>query len=411
MFARMRCGAMVSLFLTLGAAEACKTSHGAGSSATESGVVAQEADAASHEEGASSEEPRKVPERPLALSSRTVEIQVPFGQTGSDEVHLVGKLAHDASLHIESVDPPGPIATVVPADGGAPQGVRVTIVGKKVGVRAGQVTISTGLEEPRTLTLLYTWRVVGNITVNPTNPFIDLRTPPPVGVTLHVTSRRKDFRLADVQTVDGPFAGHITRDEVNGGYEVRVVVAPGDGKDDFRGSMGHLRLLSNDPAEPRKDVEVLGLGPLPALSARVASWRPFGAPRGNHETPLIVLAVVGGEHSGRPIRAVLHRGSAARHWQTSCSCRRRTWVQRRPGWARYAATWAMALSTQGSTTSSWSVVAAGSQSDPGPASPGPRGNVMISMRFTAGYLASSVANPALSAVTQFVTIVESLRLV
>jgi hypothetical protein len=254
--------------LALGGVQACKASSGSVSLAKDGGVVAEEPDAANQEARATSEEPRKRPERPLALSSRTVEIRVPFGQTGSEEVQLIGKLAHDASLHIESVDPPGPTATVVPADGGAPQGVRVTVVGKKVGVRAGQVTIATGLEEPRTLTLLYTSTVVGNLTVNPSNPFVDLRAPPPVGVTVHVMSRRKDFRLADVQTLDGPFEGHITRDEVNGGYQVRVVVAPWDGKDDFRGSMGHLRLISNDPAEPRKDVEVLGLGPLPRAAAR-----------------------------------------------------------------------------------------------------------------------------------------------
>jgi hypothetical protein len=199
---------------------------------------------------------------PLAFISRTVDLKLAFGEKGSEEIRLMGKLASAARLTVETIDPPGPDVTILPADGAQPQGVRVTMVGTQVGQRAGQVSLATGLNEPKELTILYSWKVVGDLTVDPTNPFIDLRAPPPVGVAIHVTSSRKDFRLDQAQMVDGPFQASFVRDQAAGGYTVHVTVADSGSSDGSRGSVGTLRLISNDPAEPRKDIQVLALGPL-----------------------------------------------------------------------------------------------------------------------------------------------------
>lgn len=196
----------------------------------------------------------------LALASRTVELKPAFGGTASDEVRLVGRMSTAARLKIESIDPPGPTAELLAADVDKPQGVRLSITGARVGTMAGQVTFSTGLEKPKELTLLYSVHVLGSVSVDPTNPFIDLSAPGSGGVAVHVTSRRRDFRLNAIRMVAGPFEASAERDDAGRGYVVRVVVREDQVPEEQRGLLGTLRLVSNDPAEPQKDVPIFALG-------------------------------------------------------------------------------------------------------------------------------------------------------
>jgi hypothetical protein len=197
-----------------------------------------------------------------------------FGETDSQEVRLVGKLARAASLRVVTVNPPGPDVAILPAEGDEPAGVRVSDVGRRVGYEAGQVTLATGVDDPKELTLLYSRNVPGNLTVDPTNPYVDLRAPEP-GVVVRVTSSRKDFQLTRAEILDGPFAAHVERDP-SGGYAVHVTpqsaARPGVDRpqpdkagpaSQQRGFLGKLRLVSNDPAEPTKDLPLFALGPLP----------------------------------------------------------------------------------------------------------------------------------------------------
>jgi hypothetical protein len=199
----------------------------------------------------------------LALSTRTVDLTMAFGETAVEEVRLVGRRASSAHLRIVSVLPPGPDVVIVPAEGLTPEGVRVTDTGSKVGHQAGQITLATGLDDPNELTLLYSWAVAGNLTVDPTNPFLDTRAPDP-SVAVRVQSSRQDFRLERVEILAGPFVASVERDGTGlGGYSVRVSPVPShsDGSTQ-RGFVGQLRLVSNDPAEPTKDVPLFALGPL-----------------------------------------------------------------------------------------------------------------------------------------------------
>jgi len=196
----------------------------------------------------------------LGFTSRTVELKPVFGEKASDEVRLIGRLATTAHLKVESIQPPGPEVVVLPAEAEKPQGVRVTLSGTRVGTVAGQVSIATGVENPKTLTLLYSSHVVGNLTVDPTNPFIDLRAPGPIGVVVHVTSRRGDFGLTDARIVEGPFEASFARDVAGEGYAVTIHVRLDQIPEEQRGLVGKLRLVSNDPAEPQKDVPIFALG-------------------------------------------------------------------------------------------------------------------------------------------------------
>jgi hypothetical protein len=209
-------------------------------------------------DGGSTDEPRLEPL--LAFTSRTVELKPVFGEKASDEVRLIGRLATTAHLKVESIQPPGPEVVVLPAEAEKPQGVRVTISGTRVGTVAGQVSIATGVENPKTLTLLYSSHVVGNLTVVPTNPFIDFHAPGPIGVVMHVTSRRGDFGLTDARIVEGTFEASFARDDAGEGYAVTIHVRIDQIPEEQRGLLGKLRLVSNDPAEPQKDVPIFALG-------------------------------------------------------------------------------------------------------------------------------------------------------
>jgi hypothetical protein len=199
---------------------------------------------------------------PLAFTSRTVDLTMAFGGTDSREVRLTGTLARSARLEIDAVEPPGPEATVLPADPETSEGVRLTLTGTRVGRSAGQVTVKTGLPDPASLTLLYSWQVTGNLSVDPTNPVLYARASTPASIAVRVSSRRADFRLEKAAVVTGPFTASFVRDTAApdaSAYSVRVVVTRGS-NDDQRGAIGTLRLVSNDPAEPIRDVPLFVLG-------------------------------------------------------------------------------------------------------------------------------------------------------
>ena len=272
LFAALRtaCGALTASLFALGGTDGCKPeirpapSDVAGATASVDGAIegGLERAAVAHEGGSAAATVSAATDLPLTVTSRTIDLKLAFGETRSGEVRLMGKLAAAARLSVKTVDPPGPSVTILSAEGPLPQGVRVTVAGSEVGRRAGQVSLATGLADPKELTVLYSWQVLGNLNVDPTNPFIDLRAPPPVGVDVRVASRLKDFRLDQAQIVSGPFQATVARDDAAGGYVVHVSAVDSGSNDDSRGTLGTIRLLSNDPAEPQKDVQVFALGPL-----------------------------------------------------------------------------------------------------------------------------------------------------
>jgi hypothetical protein len=200
---------------------------------------------------------------PLAFEGAPVAIEGGFGQPAFKEVRLVGPLAGQARPTVVRVEGTEVTAAPLAAQGGQPgqpAGVRLTLAGKQVGQGVGNVVVSTGLPAPKELTLYYGWKVPGNLTVTPSNPYFDLRQPGRHVVELSVASRRPNFRLFRAQVVAGPFAARLAPPP--GGtttrtVEVRVIES---GLTDQRGYLGKLILWSNDPAERRKEVPLFALG-------------------------------------------------------------------------------------------------------------------------------------------------------
>jgi hypothetical protein len=206
---------------------------------------------------------------PLTFEGAPVAIEGHFGQPAFKEVRLVGPLASQVRPTVVRVEGTEVTATPLAAQGGQPgqpPGVRLTLSGKQAGQGVGNVVVSTGLPDPKELVLYYGWKVPGNLTVTPSNPYFDLRLPGRHVVELSVASRRSDFRLLRAQVVAGPFAAHLA--PPSGGtarsVEVRVIES---GLSDQRGFLGRLVLWSNDPAEPRKEIPLFALGAVGASGA------------------------------------------------------------------------------------------------------------------------------------------------
>src|SRR5450432_3208283 len=151
---------------------------------------------------------------------------------------------------------------VLPPDGSRPPGVRLTLSGRHAGRGVGHAIVSTGLGDPRELVLYYRWSVPGNLTVSPSNPYLDLRAPGPHVVEIAVGSSRPDFRLQRADVVAGPFAPSVAPAGAAGRYQVRVRAVERGVSNGDRGFLGKLILISNDPAEPRKEIPLLAMGPL-----------------------------------------------------------------------------------------------------------------------------------------------------
>jgi hypothetical protein len=174
-------------------------------------------------------------------------------------VRLVGPRAKAARPAVEAVDDGGPQVRVVEGGDGSPARIVITLAGNRVGVRAGRIQIRTGLAEPELLSLPYWLSVRGALAVSPTNPYFNLRDPEARRQLLTVTSARAGFRLF-AASVDGPFLASFKRVAGSAAYAVSVSVDERRVPADVRGVTGRLVLVSNDPAEPRKEIPLFGMG-------------------------------------------------------------------------------------------------------------------------------------------------------
>jgi len=206
---------------------------------------------------------------PLTFEGAPVAIEGRFGQPAFREVRLVGPLAGQVKPTVVRVEGTEVTATPLAAQGGQPgqpAGVRLRLSGQRAGQGVGNVVISTGLADPKELVLYYGWKVPGNLTVTPSNPYFDLRQPGRHIVELKVASTRPEFHLLRAQVAAGPFAARLAPPSSGGPrtVEIRVIES---GLTDQRGFLGKLILWSNDPAEPRKEIPLFALGAVGASGA------------------------------------------------------------------------------------------------------------------------------------------------
>ncbi len=202
----------------------------------------------------------------LAFAPAIVELVAPVGDRSSQSARLAGRMAPQARLTIEHVDDPALEVQVLPPDSSGASGLRLTFVGDRAGVRTGQVVVTTHLDEPPRVTLLYSLRVPSNVSVTPSNPFLDLRDPDARERRLEVRGRGAAFRVESVQVLSGPFRATVESDGATTGglATIRVRIdEPAIRGNPQRGFVGKLRIRDNDPAQPTTDVPLFAMGALP----------------------------------------------------------------------------------------------------------------------------------------------------
>jgi hypothetical protein len=195
-----------------------------------------------------------------AFDVPTVELDLSFGEERSREVHLVGTLAAQARPRLV-----GPAATdteivPLPAPAGSARGYRIRCLGRKVGANAGNLVVATGLSRPQEVAIPYTCKVKGTLEVSPANPFFNLKVSGDKAVRLMVKSSQPRFEVQSVRVLAGPFAARFEHAEDDNTYRVDVTVLGDRIADEARSAVGTLLIISNDRAEPRREVPLFGSG-------------------------------------------------------------------------------------------------------------------------------------------------------
>jgi hypothetical protein len=197
----------------------------------------------------------------LAFRDPMLAIEVPFGQTREQTLALFGAALHEARLSLLSPPEAGlEIAVVRTSEG---ERLRVHALGQPVGMRIGQIKVSTGLADPPQLELPFSYTVRGTLSVEPSNPFFDLAAPSGRELELHIKSSQAGFRLLAADVLDGPFRAALVRkgDESAAAAErVALTFLPELARGDQRGALGHVRLRSTDRSEPEKVVTLMAFG-------------------------------------------------------------------------------------------------------------------------------------------------------
>ena len=216
----------------------------------------------------------------LAFDPGFVRLNPEIGKQQVSEVWLAGKLKEQAKLKILETTGEAEV-TIELADkklenGHNLQGLRFSVVGKKVGFGNGNLTVGTGLDKPDKLQIGFHWTVTGNVQVIPAQLYFSAHMGPASERVLRISSRKTDFRLREARILAGPFTAKILTPDAGAGYEVHVAL-----KKDVEppptavAEIGKLELVSNDPLEPKKEVP---LRLAPQFSAPGMRGGPGGAP-------------------------------------------------------------------------------------------------------------------------------------
>jgi len=216
----------------------------------------------------------------LAFEPAFVRLNPEFGKQQVSEAWLTGKLKDQAKLKIVQGGDNSDVKVELAEkqqDGGTPlQGLRFTVLGKKVGFGNGTVMLETGVQKPDKLQVGFHWTVAGNIQVVPSQVYFSAKTTGSNERVIRVSSRKPEFKLRDARILSGPFSAKITTPDAGTGYEVRVTL-----KQDLEpaaptvSEVGKLELISNDPLEPKKEIP---LKLAPQLSPPGARGAPGGRP-------------------------------------------------------------------------------------------------------------------------------------
>jgi len=198
---------------------------------------------------------------PLVFVPQSAGFELPFGGETTEEFHLAGPGATAATLKVVSGGDPELRVETLPGGGGVTAGLRIHATGRTVGVRLGTLLVATGLATVPQVPLLFALRVRGTLRVTPTNPVLDFGVRGRATTVIDVSSRRPDFEVSAVEIARGPFVATFQRAAgASAAFEITVTTQAPTLPSDARGAVGTLVVVSNDEAEPRKEIPLFAFG-------------------------------------------------------------------------------------------------------------------------------------------------------
>jgi hypothetical protein len=196
---------------------------------------------------------------PPGFAPQSAAFELPFGGEATEDFRLTGATQGAALIVVSGGDPDLRIEPL-PGDHDVNAGLRIRASGRKVGVRVGTLLVATGLSAPRQVPLLFALRVRGTLRVSPTNPLVDLSNPSVRGTFIDVSSARADFVVTAVEIKAGPFTASFERSAAAATFRITVTASTEKMAKGARGAAGTLVVLSNDAAEPRKEIPLFAFG-------------------------------------------------------------------------------------------------------------------------------------------------------
>jgi hypothetical protein len=195
----------------------------------------------------------------LAFDTSLVNLEMPFGEERSQEVRLVGTRVDQARIKRRDQAVADVDVERLPVDAGQAPGYRIHCRGRKPGTNVGNLILATGLERPPEIAIPYTCKVAGTLLVSPTNPYFNLKVSGPKVVNIDVRSSQPGFEVQAVHVTEGPFTASFERADA-GAFRVKVTVLEQLVDEQASTATGKLVILSNDRTEPKKELELFGLG-------------------------------------------------------------------------------------------------------------------------------------------------------
>ena len=218
----------------------------------------------------------------LAFDAPSIDLETKFGHQAAVEVRLVGRRAREARLLTLSSDGAADAddsdratdasdddsvdveARPLASTPGHAAGLDIRCSGKRPGTHVGHLRFQTGLNAPSEIGLSWSCRVSGTLTVAPSDLYFNLKDPGQHEQRLSVRSTYSEFRIRSVKVLNGPFRvaefdSRRPETPIAIAVDRRKFQTMGAG---LRGAIGRLRIVSNDPTEPVKEIALLGFGRL-----------------------------------------------------------------------------------------------------------------------------------------------------
>jgi hypothetical protein len=193
----------------------------------------------------------------LAWKQPVLALALKFGEARREQIELIGASARAARLSLRDTANAGLSLAIAHESTG--DRLEVQALGRAVGTSIGELKVATGLHDPAELALPFSFTVTGTLAVDPSNPYFDLLSASGRRVQLTAKSAQPGFRVLGVDVLNGPFQASFSG-SLGGTYRIEVTFLPERAQGEQRGTLGHLRLRSNDRAEPAKDLTLMAFG-------------------------------------------------------------------------------------------------------------------------------------------------------